>query len=187
MRLVLYSLKGDERKALGIAKMTGDIYRGPNGGNGDGITIHMSFSRAHATRKRYVLDDDTKMSIAGAVGLLDSIDEVVVLMHAAPGRLSPAGGVSGGLAIPEGSSWCLDDLRDLLRAWAPRRIYFLCCEFGKPRALNVIAGYQVADGPSYMAQGLKPGTEIFALTAVAMVVQQMPVLRATYYNKKVTA
>lgn len=184
MRLVLYSLASDRRKAHGIANIGqngvltafSDTAQAPND------AVYMEFERAHHNLPRYRLTQGCRMAIALTVGLLQSVDELVIIMHAGPGMLSVQGGVSGVTTLA-GGAWSLDDVGVLLAGLTPTKVYFLCCNFGSPRINDLVPGYRVPDGPAYVASKTKSGTTMHALNEVAMATIGMPVLTNSFYQR----
>ncbi|WP_293933495.1 hypothetical protein [Iodobacter sp.] len=188
MRLVLYTLVTDKKKAERIAAMTDDIYHiGGVAPTGDGCAVRMSFTKVGSS-SGYVLDEDSKMAIAASVGLLNSIDSVVFILHAYPGKLCPQGAHSSiGEITSTAAAWSLTNARNLLAIWGPSSVYFLCCEFGQIRPSGFAQHYVVPDGPLYIAQGLQAGVRIFALTEKVYIFDGMPVLRDSYYSRRITS
>jgi len=182
MRLVLYTLDTDFRRANGIAATTTDIFNGPQNDPGAGTVIKMSFIPVPNSATLYALDEDTRMAIALTVGLLSTCDEVVVIMHASPSRLSVQGAQNGNATLAAGY-WSLNDAREVFRACAPSRLFFLCCKFG--RTLPVVHGQNnITDGAVYIQQRLPPGSRVFAMNENVMAMSGMPVLRPTFYTRQ---
>lgn len=185
MRLVLYVLDADRRRANGIAATTSDVFEGFRNDPGAGTVIKMSFVPKPGAPGFFVLDEDTRMAFAAAVGLLSSCDEVVVMMHAGPARLSVQGATHGHATIATGS-WSLHDARSMLSACAPTALYLLCCKFGKPR-VAVPGQNTITDGPAFLAARMPAGSTVFAMNENVMATVGMPVLRPTFYTRQVPA
>ncbi len=185
MRLVLYSLPADMRKANGFANIVGQNL-GPfaNHPNPPNLAIRMEFIRPDPQRPRYILDQGTRDLLMFEIGLLGTVEELVIIMHGAPGTLSVAGGVLVGApqAIPNGS-WSQDDCANLIAGLRPGRVFFVCCQFGRLRMNNLIPGYQSADGPLYIAQRTHVGTYLYSEVNNVLAVQGMPVLDPNYYAR----
>ena len=185
MRLVLYVLDGDRRRANGIAATTSEVFEEFRNDPGTGTVIKMSFVPKQGAAGFYVLDEDTRMAFAAAVGLLSSCDEVVVMMHAGPAKLSVQGATHGHTTIASGR-WSLQDARGILSACAPKRLYLLCCQFGK--TLEAVPGQNtITDGPAFLAQRMPAGATVFAMNENVMATVGMPVLRPTFYTRRVPA
>ncbi|WP_284617536.1 hypothetical protein [Aquabacterium humicola] len=186
MRLVLYSMATDRRKAHGIANI------GPNGvlnafsdtAQAPNVALQMEFERTHPTRPRYRLTQGTRMAIALTVGLLQSVDELVIVMHAGPGMLAVDGGTTGTATLASGA-WSLDDAGLLIHGLEPTAVYFLCCNFGRPRLDDLVPGYRVADGPGYLAALTRATMTMHAMNEAAMAAMGMPVLTTGFYQRHV--
>jgi hypothetical protein len=185
MRLVLYALNDDLRRANGIAAMTTDVLMEYRNDPGTGTVIKMSFMPKPGAQGHYILDEDTRMAIAATVGLLSPYDEVVVMMHAGPAKLSVQGATHGEAVIDAGR-WALADARMIFSACTPARLYLLCCNFGSP-VPPILGQNTITDGPAYIAQRMPTGATVFAMNENVMIVREMPVLRPTFYTRRITA
>jgi len=186
MRIALYTLDTDKRKAETIASMTGDKYQLGKMDGGEGCAVQMSFQKVGKI-ENYRLDERTKCEIADSVGLLSAVDSVVFIMHAYPGKLCPQGAKCGNVNIASnGAAWDLLELRTLLMAWGASSVYFLCCEFGAHRNRDLGEPFRVHDGPDFASQGLRAGTRIFAMEEKVFINSGMPVLSEGFYTRKLT-
>jgi len=152
---------------------------------GTGTVIKMTFVPKPGPPGFYILDDDTRMAFVGTVGLISPYDEVVVMMHAGPARLSVQGANHGDAVIGAGR-WSLLDARTILSACTPARLYFLCCQFGS--AVPPVLGQNtITDGPAFIAERMPTGATVCAMNENVMAIVGMPVLRPTFYTRRITA
>lgn len=185
MRLVLYTLDSDKRRANGIAATASDVFEAFRNDPGAGTVIKMSFVPKQGAAGYYVLDEDTRMAIAATVGLMSPYDEVVVMMHAGPARLSVQGATHGDAVIGAGW-WSLADARTILSACTPTRLYFMCCQFGST-VPPTLGQNTITDGPAFIAQRMPTGATVCAMNENVMAIVGMPVLRPTFYTRRITA
>jgi hypothetical protein len=185
MRLVLYTLETDRRRANGIAATNSDVFHEFRNDPGAGTVIKMTFVPKPNAQGLYILDEDTRIAFASAVGLLSACDEVVVMMHAGAAKLSVQGASHGNVEIA-GGRWSLHDARTMISACAPTRLFMLCCQFGK--VLEPVIGQDIiTDGPAFLAQRMPAGATVFAMNENVMAIGGMPVLRPNFYTRQVAA
>lgn len=185
MRLVLYTLATDLRRANGIAATPTDVFQRFENNPAPGTVIKMSFVLSPGAVGIYVLDEGTRTALAATVGLLSTYDEIVIMMHASASRLSVQGATNQAGAQIATGRWSLADARTILSACAPTKLFFMCCQFGKVRVAT--PANPVTDGVTYIAQQMPTGTKLLAMNENVMAIAGMPVLRETFYTRRVTA